>query len=555
MSNSKNQNEESMQEFEELFLESIQELVEGTKKRGIVCGIEGDNVFVNINYKTEGVIDRSEFEQEPEIGTELDLFVVKAKGSNILLSKKENNTKSDVESFKVKEQEGIPVDVKVVEYVADKGFKGTIGKVEAFIPLKHIALKTKDVDFNTFVGKTYKAKILKVNTGRRTSVLCSPREYLLGEELKSKNEFFNTHKVGDVVKGTVKTLKEYGAFVNLGGIDGFLHKNEMSWGRVNNPSKLLNEGDVIDVQILEIDQPNLKVSVGMKQLQNDPWLEVANKYPIGSTVKGAVVSRKRAGYVIEIEPGIDGFVPNEETSWLKSLKTTLNLKDIIEGKVIEFDNERKRVYISVKDLQDNPWKTLKEENPEGSIVKGKIKNITDFGIFIDFGSFIDGLIRKGDISWHNEPANLNDLYNVGDTVEAKILHIDEDKERISLGIKQLEANPWKEVGKLLPQGKVVEAKITAISKQGLEVELPLNMKGIIAVADLDPARHTVDEYKEGETVTALVIKTDVRDKTIVLSIKKYLQDSERREAKEYMKKMASADDSGFGNIFKDKLGK
>lgn len=555
MSNSQNQNEESMQNFEDYINESTQDLVEGTKRKGIVCKIDSDKIVVDINYKTEGIIDLSEFEQTPEIGTELELFVIKSSGSNIRLSKKENNAKSDRDSFKQKEQEGTPVDVKVTEYVADKGFKGTIGKTEAFIPLKHIALKTKDVDFSQFVGKTYKAKILKVNDGKRVSVLCSPRDLILDEENKSKNEFFNKHNVGDKIKGTVKTIKDYGAFISLGGIDGFLHKNEMSWGRVNNPSKILKEGDEVEVQILEIDKPNYKVSVGMKQLQNDPWLEVSKKYPIGSTVKGAVVSRKRAGYVIEIEPGIDGFVPNEETSWLKSVKTTLNIKDIIEGKVIDFDNDRKRVYISVKDLQDNPWKALKEQNPEGSVVKGKIKNITDFGMFVDFGAFIDGLIRKGDISWNNEPADLNELYNVGDVVEAKILHIDENKERFSLGIKQLEANPWKEINKLLPQGKVVEAKISGISKQGLEIELPLNMKGTIAVADLDPARHTVDDYKEGETISAIVVKNDAREKVIVLSIKKYIQDSERREAKEYMKKMASTEDSGFGNIFKDKLGK
>ncbi len=211
--------------------------------------------------------------------------------------------------------------------------------------------------------------------------------------------------------------------------------------------------------------------------------------------------------------------------------------------------------MSVKDLIDNPWKTLKEENPEGSIVKGTIKNITDFGLFVDFGSFLDGLVRKGDISWREEPANLNELYSVGDVVEAKILHIDENKERISLGIKQLEVNPWKEVTKLLPQGKAVEVKITAVNKQGLEVELPLEMKGIIFASELDPAKASLDQYNAGDTVTATVIKTDNKEKQVILSIKKYLQDSERRETKEYMKKMETNIETGFGNIFMDKFDK
>ena len=228
---------------------------------------------------------------------------------------------------------------------------------------------------------------------------------------------------------------------------------------------------------------------------------------------------------------------------------------MVEGRVIGYDNDRKRVIMSVKDLIENPWKTLKEEHPEGSIVKGTIKNITDFGLFIDFGSFLDGLVRKNDISWREEVADLNELYKVGDTVEAKILNIDEDKERISLGIKQLETNPWKEVTKLLPQGKAVEVKIINVTKQGLEVELPLDMKGIIGLSDLDPAKASVDMYNVGDMVTAAVIKADNKEKQITLSIKKYLQDSERRETKEYMKKMENSEDKGFGNIFMDKFDK
>ena len=557
MNNENRQNEERMEDFESFFEESLQQYRPGEVVKGNIVEIRGDKGLINFGYKTEGVVDMSELDGA-KIGDEVELSIVKMNNDGVILSKKAINAKGDFSAIKEKETSGAPVEVKITEFVSNdktKGYRGRVGEIEAFIPENLIDINLKDIDPAKFINKVLLAKVLRVHGGKKQSVVVSPRHHLLDEVKKKKDEFFTKYKVGDSIKGVVKTLKDYGAFISLGGIDGFLHKNEMSWGRVKNPAKFLAENDNVEVVILEIDKDTNKVAVGMKQLQNDPWDEAAKKYPEGSSVKGTVVARKRAGYVVEIAEGIDGFVPNEEIGWLKHTKSTLNIKDMVEGRVIGYDNERKRVIMSVKDLQDNPWTTLKKEHPEGSVVKGTIKNITDFGLFVDFGSFLDGLVRKNDVSWREEIADLNTVYKVGDTVEAKILNIDEDKERISLGIKQLEANPWKEVTKLLPQGKSVEVKITAVNKQGLEVELPLEMKGIIAVNDLDPAKASVDMYNVGDTVTATVIKVDNKEKQVILSIKKYLQDSERRETKEYMKKMETSEDSGFGNIFMDKFDK
>ncbi|MDE7169082.1 MAG: S1 RNA-binding domain-containing protein [Mucispirillum sp.] len=554
MSNENKKNEERMEDFEAYFEESLQQPRTGSIVKGTIAQIKGDEVLINFGYKTEGVAQKSEFD-DIKIGDEVELAVVKfAKDGSVVLSKKIINAKGDWNTIKNSETNGIPVEVKITSRV-EKGYEGKVGEIDAFIPENHIDVNLKDADPAKFIGKVLTAKILKTTSGKRPSVLLSPRHFIQEETKRLKTEFFQKFKVGDTVKGVVKTMKDYGAFISLGGIDGFLHRNEMSWGRVKNPAKFLSENDEVEVVIIDINKEENKVAVGMKQLQEDPWDRAAQDYPEGSSVKGTVVARKRAGYIVEIAPGIDGFVPNEEIGWLKNTKSTLNMKDIIEGRVTGYDNERKRVIMSVKDLKENPWKTLKAQNPEGSIVKGTVKNITDFGLFVDFGSFIDGLIRKGDISWRDEPQDLNEIYKAGDTVEAKVLTIDEERERVSLGIKQLEANPWKEIGKLMPSGKAIDAKITAVTKQGLEVELPLNMKGIIAVSDLDQSKPAVDDYNVGDTVTAAVIKTDAKEKQITLSIKKYMQDSERRETKEYMKKMEEKDDSGFGNIFKDKLGK
>ena len=557
MNKENRQNEERMEDFESFFEVSLQQYRPGEVVRGTIVDIRDDKGLVNFGYKTEGVVSMSELEGA-KVGDEVELSIVKMNNDGVILSKKAINAKGDFSAIKEKESSGIPVEVKITEFVSNdktKGYRGRVGEIEAFIPENLIDINLKEIDPAKFINKVLLAKVLRVHGGKKQSVVVSPRHHLVEEAKKKKDEFFNKYKVGDSIKGVVKTLKDYGAFISLGGIDGFLHKNEMSWGRVKNPAKFLAENDNVEVVILEIDKDTSKVAVGMKQLQNDPWDNAEKNYPEGSSVKGTVVARKRAGYVVEIADGIDGFVPNEEIGWLKHSKSTLNIKDMVEGRVIGYDNERKRVIMSVKDLQDNPWTTLKKEHPEGSVVKGTIKSITDFGLFIDFGSILDGLVRKSDVSWREEIADLNTIYKVGDTVEAKILNIDEDKERISLGIKQLEANPWKEVTKLLPQGKSVDVKITAVSKQGLEVELPLEMKGIIAVNDLDPAKASVDMYNVGDTVTATVIKADNKEKQVILSIKKYLHDSERRETKEYMKKMETSEDSGFGNIFMDKFDK
>ncbi len=557
MSNEKRQNEERMEDYESFFEESLQQYHTGQIVKGTIVEIRGENALINFGYKTEGVASMAELEAA-KLGDEVELSIVKMNNDGVFLSKKAIDAKGDFSAIREKETTGTPVEVKIVEFINNdktKGYRGKVGQIDAFIPENLIDINTKDIDPAKFINKVILAKILKVHGGKKQSVLVSPRHYLSDETKKLRDDFFEKNNIGDKIKGTVKTLKDYGAFISLGGIDGFLHKNEMSWGRVKNPAKFLSEKDTVEVVILEIDKDTKKVAVGMKQLEKDPWDNAEKEYPEGSQVKGTVVARKRAGYVLEIAAGIDGFVPNEEIGWLKNTKQTLNIKDVVEGRVIGYDNDRKRVIMSVKDLIENPWKTLKEEHPEGSIVKGTIKNITDFGLFIDFGSFLDGLVRKNDISWREEVADLNELYKVGDTVEAKILNIDEDKERISLGIKQLETNPWKEVTKLLPQGKAVEVKIINVTKQGLEVELPLDMKGIIGLSDLDPAKASVDMYNVGDMVTAAVIKADNKEKQITLSIKKYLQDSERRETKEYMKKMENSEDKGFGNIFMDKFDK
>jgi ribosomal protein S1 len=557
---SQNNEEIPMEDFESMLEESLNTPSKGAVVSGTVVQITEQDILVNIGSKTEGVIPREECVQDGELtvkqGDEIEVMVVGVSGGggNIRLSKKVLNLAKDWNNIKESFDKGEPVNVKINKKV-DKGFAGSTGEVSAFILDNHIDTKKGEPKADDFVGKELECKILKIDH-KHKSILASRKVYLIEKRTKEKKELFESIKEGDKLRGKVKTIKNYGAFIDLGAVDGFVHKDNVSWGRVKHPGRFISEGDEVDVLVLKVDTENDKLEVGMKQTVDDPWLSVKEKYPMDSTVKGTVITRKRSGYILEIEPGVDGFIPNDELSWLKSTKTKLEPKDIVEGRVIAYDDENKKVHMSIKLLSENPWNTLAEKHPEGSIVKGVIKNITDFGIFVDFGGLVDGLIRKADVSWTGDVKDLNDLYKVGDEIEAKILKIDPEKERISLGVKQLEKNPWKEINSILPSGKVVEAKIINVTKDQIELDLHKGIKGVIVAKELDENPvNPMDKFKVGDTVKAVVLKADKRNRVVYLSIRKYLMDSEKREVNEYLKQLNNEEEGSFslGSILKDKL--
>jgi len=549
-----------MEDFEAMLEESFQQPEKNSVVKGTVAQINDNDVLVNIGFKTEGVVPSAEFMKDGEmtvkVGDEVDvLFIgIAGGGGYVKLSRKAIEKEADWIEIENALEKETPVEVKITAAV-DKGFTGKSREIECFIPENHIDFKNSTMEPEEYVGQVFECKVLKANKKQR-SFLASRKLQMIQSIEKEKKEFFSEIEEGQILKGVVKTIKHYGAFMNFGAVDGFLRKNNIAWGVVKHPNQYLEEGDELEVKILNIDFDDEKLEVGLKQMQEDPWEKAAEKYPIDSAISGTVVARKNKGFVMEVEQGVDGFIPLEEISWLKNSRIAIEPKDAVEGKVIGIDNDKKKLIVSLKSLQENPWITLKTKHPEGSVVTGTIKSITDFGIFVDFGEFLDGLIRKKDVSWTEEPADLNETYKEGDQIEAKVLKIDADKERISLGVKQLETNPWREVGKLLPNGKVVEVKITAVSKEGLEVELPRDLVGFIPDNELDVERvDPTDKFNVGDTIKAVVFRNDAREKKILLSIRRYMQDSEKREVKEYLKKLAQSDDSTFslGNILKGKL--
>lgn len=560
MQESNENSEMKFEDFESMIEESFNPPSKGSIIKGSVVVINDTDVLVNIGSKSEAVINRSELEKDGvltvKIGDEIEAVVegVAGAGGYVRLSRKVLEHEKDFKEMMENFENNKPISVKI-ESFNEKGFLGKSGEVQVFIPANHIESKRKQKEPKTYIGKSVVCKILKIDT-KSKSLLASHKIYSAESFEKSRSEFLDNLEVGAKLEGVVKTVKDYGVFINIGFLDGFLHRDNIDWGKVKHPSKYFEPDDKVEVVVLNIDKENKKIELGLKQLKEDPWNQVAAKYAVGSDVEGTIITKRRMGFVLEIEPGVDGFIPNEELSWVKNSRLKLEKGDIAQGRVIDIDNEHKKIVLSLKLLQENPWNVLKKEHPEGSIVTGKVKTITDFGIFVDFGAHSDGLVRKSDVSWKEEPADLNTMFKTGDEITAKILVIDDEKEKISLGIKHLEKNPWKDIDKLYPTGKVVDAEVSKVNKDSVEVILPKDIKGVIIAKELDENKVIPEDFcKVGDKLTAVVLKADKREKEIQLSIKKYKFDSEKREVKEYLKSIKDDSEVSFslGEFLKDKI--
>ena len=529
--------------------------------KGRVVKIGEQSVLVNIGSKTEGIIPIGEFTKDGKVtimeGDEVEARVINISNAlaQIKLSTIELRLERELQNVKDALQNNKHVSVKVKD-TANRGFTGYAGEISVYIPKSHIDLKGRIKEDSYYLDKTLQCKVLKVDE-ENNSILASHRLYLESLEEKKREEFFDKIKIGDIVKGKVKVLKKYGVFVDLGPVDAFLYKGNISWGKVKDPAYYLEVDDVIDVKILNVDKVSGKIEISLKHKSNDPWENVRNKYPEDSKIKGTVITKKNNGYVLEIEDGIDGFIPDEEISWLKKVDKKIEKRSIVEGKVIGFDDKRRRVIMSLKLIESNPWERIKSKHPEGSIVKGIIKGVKDFGIFVDFGEAIDGLIRISDLSWSKKIESINELYSVGDKIEAKILKIESERERIQLGVKQLKKDPWSEVDKLYPKGKVVECVVKNVENKYVAVELPGALNGIILASEIDEKKVLPKEqFKIGDTLKALVTDIDHKKRVIVLSVRLYLLDLEKKDVNDYLKDY-DEDDKRFslGSVLKDKLNK
>ncbi len=526
---------------------------------GTVVGIVDDHVLVDIGDKAESYIPLSEFrtegeEEEVNVGDSFEVFVEKRKeeGGLLLSREKAIGIKVWEEIAKIQADDGT-IEGKIENRVKG-GMSVDIG-VPAFLPYSQIDLRpVKDLD--ALIGQTFPFKILKFNRKRNNVVIS--RRAILEKEREAMRETMRTSlEEGMVVKGTVTNITDYGLFIDLGGMDGLCHITDLSWGRVSHPAKLYKVGDEIDVKILKYDQDSDRVSLGIKQLRPDPWATVTERYPIGSKTVGKVVSITDYGVFVELEEGVEGLIHISEMTWSKKPRHPSKLVaagDEVEIMVLNIETETKRISLGMKQLNPNPWDLVSENYPVGSIIEGKIKNITDFGIFIGIEEGIDGLIHVSDLSWTERIKHPTEKYAKGDTIQAVVLKIDRENERFSLGIKQLEPDPWVAALSNYPSGAIVEGTITNVTDFGIFVQLEEGIEGLVHVSEISKEKITtpVGMYNIGDTLQVKVINVSSKDRKIGLSIKALDTDSSEDSLQDYKKKQATGP-STIGDLLKSEM--
>ncbi len=515
----------SAEDFRTLFEQELQTqpIREGSVVRGRVIDIRDEHVVVDIRYKSEGVIDLAEFrgpdgQVDVQVGQEFDVYLdtlEDEEGVLVLSKERADMMKAWDEISKACEQD------EVVEGVIVARVKGGLAVdigVKAFLPGSQVDLRpVKNLD--KLIGTKAKFKVIKFNK-KRGNIVLSRRVLLEKEREERRKETLKKIRVGAVVDGTVKNITDYGAFIDLGGIDGLLHITDMSWGRINNPHDLFQVGDEVQVRILKFDPDTQRVSLGYKQISEDPWLRAADKYPINSVVEGQVVSIPDYGCFIELEDGIEGLVHISEMTWNKRIKhpsKIVNIGDVVRALVIDVDIENKRISLSMKHLEENPWDVVEARYPVHSIVTGRIRNITDFGVFVGIEDGIDGLVHISDLSWGQRIKHPSDKFKKGDEVTAKVINIDKANERFSLSIKHLTEDPWTTVTGRYFYGQHVEGVIVSVAEFGVFVELEDGVEGLVHVSELSKEEATLENYPEGEKLSAQIISIDPHERRIGLS--------------------------------------
>jgi small subunit ribosomal protein S1 len=508
---------------------------EGEVFKGVVLNVGADYVTVDIGYKQEGLVSTREFTTYDGIvkvkqGEIIEVYLEKLESSqgNLILSKDKAEIIKAWDRISEACEKGIPVEGTVVAKVKG-GLSVDIG-VKAFLPGSQIDLRpTRFLD--KYIGKTMHFKVIKFNK-KRGNIVLSRRAILQEERGKLKGEILEQIQEGMVVKGVVKNITEYGAFIDLGGIDGLLHITDMSWGRVKHPSNLLNVGDEIEVKILKFDMEKERVSLGLKQVQPNPWEKAKDIYITGTKVTGEIVSVKDYGIFVELADGIEGLVHVSEMSWTNKIKNPtkhFNVGDKLEAQVLEVDVENKRISLGVKQLQANPWEAIEKKYAIGKKITATVKNIAEFGVFVDIGEEVDALIHISDISWTKKNTDLAAEFKEGSKVDTMVLSVDRDAGKICLGIKQLEEDPWKKIEHRFPVGSVVEALTVRVTDFGAFVELETGIEGLIHISELsdDRVEKTTDIVKKGDVVKAMVISVDKDAKKISLSMKAAKNAAER----------------------------
>ncbi len=551
--------EESDETMTELYEESLKRVQEGEVVKGRIVSITKEFVMVDIGYKSEGQIPIHEFttpegEITAQVGDQVEALLESREdeeGALMLSKNKASKIKVWEEVSYAYHHDGVVAGTVVAKVKG--GLSVDLGGIVAFLPGSQVDLAPmRHTDH--LIGQRYNFKVLKFNRKRRNVVL-SRRSLMEKAKNEAKATLLATLEDGKVLEGVVKNITDYGIFVDLGGLDGLLHITDLSYGRVRHPADLFKVGDPITVKVLSFDREKERISLGLKQLTADPWSMVEEKYTLGAHVTGRVVSLTDYGAFVELEAGVEGLIHISEMSWTRKIRhpsQVLTVNDMVEATVLEIEPQRKRISLSLKQMEPNPWEVIGEKYPVGSVIEGKIKNITDFGIFIGIDEGIDGLVHISDISWTKRFKHPSELYKKGQVVQAKVLFIDKDNERFSLSIKDLTPNPWQTIDQRFPVNSTVSGSITNITDFGLFVEVDEGIEGLIHISELGRDKQKVATLKVGDLIKAKVIHSSSTERRIGLSVRRLEAEEEQTHYRDYLHSRQEAT-SNLGEILRETL--
>jgi small subunit ribosomal protein S1 len=512
--------------------ESLRSISEGEIVRGTVLGIDEKEVLVDVGFKSEGVISLSEFADPSSIkvGDILEVFLEKMENQDglVVLSKQRADFVRVWDRVKEAHDTGQVVEGKLVRKIKG-GVVVDLYGVEAFLPGSQIALRqVQNVD--ALLGQNVQVKIIKLNK-RRRNIVVSRRAVLEEERDRMKSTILKDLAKDQIREGVVKNITDFGAFVDLGGIDGLLHITDMSWGRVSHPSEISKIGDKVRVKVLNFDPEKERISLGLKQLEPYPWEGVEDKYKVGDRIKGKVVSITDYGAFIELEKGVEGLIHVSEMSWTRHVRhpsKVVNIGDIIEAVVLKVDKANEKISLGLKQVEPDPWLTLDEKYPAGMRVRGKVRNLTNFGAFVELEEGIDGLVHVSDMSWTKRVAHPNEVLKKGDTVEVVILSIDKEHRRISLGLKQVSEDPWPYLAERFPSGMELVGAVNRLFDRGAIVDVGEGIEGFVPISQLglEDLKRPNDAFEVGEELTMKVTRVDVANHRLILSVKAWLSEQD-----------------------------
>jgi len=523
-------------DLEELIGDQIGDFKTGSILTGRIVGKAGDDFLVEVGLKSEGILDKNEFDDlsAVEIGDTVEVLLEEVEGGagTVAISKRKADRIRGWERIINEKGENDEVEGKVMRKIKG-GLLVDIG-VPVFLPASQVDIR-RPQDIGIYIGKTIEAQILKIDTERRNIVI-SRRKLIEDRRAEQRKKLLDTVNEGDVVIGTVKNIADFGAFVDLGGIDGLLHITDMSWGRVNHPSEMLRVEQQVEVKILNIDHDKQKIALGLKQKDASPWQDIEKKYPVNTRVHGTVTNIMSYGAFVKLEDGVEGLVHISEMSWTKRISHPSELVSIgeeVDVVVLEINKDKQEISLGIKQIEVNPWELVAEKYPPGTVVEGKVRNLASYGAFVEIEPGIDGLLHVSDLSWTKKVAHPNELLKKGDVVRCVVLEVDQDKQRVALGLKQLAEDPWDvAIPEAYQPGMIVQGSVTKITNFGVFVELEEDLEGLLHISEL--ADHKVDNpqdvVKPGEMVEVKILRVDLDDRKIGLSLKRAQWTSEQESS-------------------------